>query len=90
MRRYSLKCILVAIIVGLILSSSTIGCENKEDYKEEKEVKKQSTECDNQDETDSFSFFEKLIERYPILEQIINLLLNLLHEFLSDLDISSI
>ena len=76
------------LTAALFCNNLSIACEVDEQDNSENEVDPQDDECDN--DSDSFSFFEKLIERYPILEQIINLILKLLNNFLQELDLSSV
>ena len=79
---------LCAMLLLLIQANSIIACENEED---EAVDENNGEECSNSINTffGTGTLLDKLIERYPILDTIIQMILEMIHNFLLRINLPS-
>jgi hypothetical protein len=88
-------CILIiSIFFFTLIGHATFACETEEQKKKETENKQETKKCVNKEQSTqkvdvSFSFFDTLLDRYPLLGKIIELLIQFLYNWLSDMTLSA-
>ena len=79
--------LIVTILIGIIASPMIHAIHACEEYE------KKTTYCKEEEpkaETQPKNFFDVLVERYPVLDQIIQMLLNLILKWLSSSSIANL
>jgi len=86
MRKKPFKCIGIALIICVVvlLSPAMNACEDQD------VIQKDTSDCFHEQSstenlTSSVSLFDYLLERYPLLNEIIDMILQLLYNWLSNL-----
>lgn len=77
----------VCISTILLLGSICYACEPEEENNETMKKSSSSSEETDQKESEK-SFFDVLLDRYPLLDKIIQMLLNFIYSWLGNINVS--
>lgn len=79
----------VCINTLLLTSGLSCGCESEEIEQKKETVKKTSYSSQESDQQESQqSFFDLLLDRYPVLDKIIQMLLGFIYSWLGNINVS--